>query len=106
MLKGKKIFLSAVDKESIEQMRCWRNIPELRKYFREYREISKEMQEKWYNKQEKDAFQVNFEIHDLETKQLIGHCGLYYISWISRHAEFGIYIGDQKFRNADMDQMR
>ena len=29
---------------------------------------------------------------------LIGHCGLYYINWTSRTAEFGIYIGDKEYR--------
>ena len=43
-VKGNKVFLSAVEEESTEQLRSWRNDPELRKYFREYKEISKTMQ--------------------------------------------------------------
>ena len=98
-VSGKKIFLSSVELSSIEQFRKWRNNPELRKYFREYLEISEEMQKTWYNsKVLNDKNQVNFEIHDLDTQKLIGHCGLYYINWIHRHAEFGIYIGDPKYR--------
>ena len=45
MLKGNKVFLTAVNKASLDQMREWRNDPQNRKYFREYREIGKEMQE-------------------------------------------------------------
>ena len=100
MLKGKKVYLSPVEKSSLEQMRNWRNEPELRKYFREYREINTDMQLKWYEtKVLSDPNQVNFEIHNSENNELIGHCGLYYINWIHRHAEFGIYVGDYNFRS-------
>ena len=100
MLLGNKVYLSSVNEESIEQLRKWRNDPGLRKYFREYREISKQMQKSWFeNKVLNDDNQVNFEIHNKKTKELIGHCGLYYINWLHRKAEFGIYIGDSKHRN-------
>jgi len=99
MLSGKKITLVSVEENNLEQLRVWRNRPGLRKYFREHREISKIMQEKWFKKINEDSEQVNFQIHDKETNKLIGHCGLYYINWIHRHAEFGIYIGDDNFRN-------
>ena len=62
MIKGKKIFLTSVEEDSLEQMRNWRNEPELRKYFREYREISQTMQQAWYKKILIDEKQVNFEI--------------------------------------------
>jgi UDP-4-amino-4,6-dideoxy-N-acetyl-beta-L-altrosamine N-acetyltransferase len=100
MINGKKIGLTNVNRENIEQLREWRNNPELRQYFREHKEISKEMQENWFNsKVLNDPNQYNFEIHELKNNKLIGHCGLYYINWIARSAEFGIYIGDYSFRN-------
>ena len=100
MIKGNKINLTSICPNNLEQLRNWRNKPELRKYFREYREISPDMQKRWY--QEKvlnDTKQVNFEIHENTSNQLIGHCGLYYINWVHRHAEFGIYIGDSDYRS-------
>ena len=100
MINGKKVGLTAVNQENIEQLREWRNQPELRQYFREHKELSKEMQSNWFNSRVlNDPNQYNFEIHDLESNKLIGHCGLYYINWIARTAEFGIYIGDFSFRN-------
>lgn len=100
MLRGKKTHLTSVERGSLEQMRSWRNQPEMRKYFREYREISKDMQKDWYvNRVLSDKEQVNFEIHENDTGVLIGHCGLYYIDWIHRHAEFGIYVGDTTYRS-------
>lgn len=99
MLRGKKTILTAVSQESLKQLMDWRNEPELRKYFREYREINETMQQAWYeNKVLKDPNQVNFEIRTKDNN-LIGHCGLYYIDWVHRHAEFGIYIGDKNYRN-------
>ncbi len=98
MIEGKKVVLESVDEEHIEQFRAWRNTPELRKYFREYREISKRMQHIWFDKISKDANQVNFSIKEKQTKKLIGHCGLYYINWVNRTAEFGIYVGDKSYR--------
>ena len=99
MIQGKKVFLTAVDHSSVEQLRQWRNNPELRQYFREHREISKEMQERWFTERVNSQNQVDFEIHDISTGNLIGHCGLYYIDWINRNAEFTVYIGDMNYRN-------
>lgn len=99
MLEGKKTILTAVEEGSLEQFRHWRNNPELRKYFREYREISETMQQAWYQKILTDNGQVNFEIRHKKDNTLLGHCGLYYINWIHRHAEFGIYIGKQDYRS-------
>lgn len=100
MLKGKKVNLCSIERESLEQLRTWRNQPELRKYFREHREINSAMQNSWYEEKVlKDNNQVNFEIRDTKTDKLIGHCGLYYVHWVYRHAEFGIYIGDASYRS-------
>lgn len=99
MINGKRCYLTSVEPDSIEQLRQWRNNPELRKYFREYREISKPMQKNWYeNRVLTNPNQVDFEIHEKETKKLIGHCGLYYINWVNRSAEFTVYLGDFDYR--------
>ena len=72
MVNGKKVYLSSVERENLEQLRQWRNQPELRKYFREYREITKDMQNKWYeNRVLNSKEQVDFEIHDKESNKLI-----------------------------------
>lgn len=98
MLLGNKIMLSKVEKENIEQLRQWRNTPELKKYFREYRELNKDNQLNWYNsKVLNDNTTYNFEIRTKDN-HLIGHCGLHYINWVNRTGEFGIYIGDLKYR--------
>jgi len=100
MVIGKKVILKKVERENLEQLREWRNNPDLRKYFREYRLINSENQQKWYEDRVLgDSNQYNFEIRDKSNNKLIGHCGLYYINWISRTGEFGIYVGDQDYRS-------
>ena len=99
MITGKKCYLTGVQPESIEQLRQWRNNPQLRKYFRTSKEITKPMQAEWYRSAwQPSVEQIDFEIHELETGRLIGHCGFYYMDTIVRKAEFSIYIGDMSFR--------
>lgn len=94
MLKGKKVYLEAVEAEDLELLRMWRNNPEYRKYFREYREISKDMQKKWFEtKVLKDPATIMFSIKKEGTRELLGCCGLCYINWIHRNSDLSLYIG-------------
>jgi RimJ/RimL family protein N-acetyltransferase len=104
----RKSVLTPLRKSSIEQFRKWRNFPDLRKYFREFREISPEMQERWFEgRVTGNPNQFDFEIRavvdgeiiDCESFPLIGHASLNYVSWTNRTAEFGIYIGDLTYRS-------
>lgn len=100
MIYGDRIYLCAVEEKNIEQLRIWRNSEDLRKYFREYREIDTAMQKKWYYERVSGSItQVDFEIHIKDTGKLIGHCGLYYIHPIYRSGELTIYVGDFTERN-------
>ena len=94
MLEGNKVYLVAVEKEDLEQLRNWRNREDYRKFFREYREISKDMQMAWYDsKVLKDNSTIMFSIKDKETHELLGCCGLCYINWVNRLADLSLYIG-------------
>ena len=100
MIEGKKTYLRGVIKElDLELFRNYRNNPELRRYFREHREITPDMQEEWWESVRKDPNQYNFTILSKPGIEIIGHCGLYYIDWIARKAEFGIYIGRESHRS-------
>jgi len=111
MLIGKKIVLEEIDKSNIEQLRLWRNEPELRQWFREYRDITKDRQEQWYSERGNNSNQehVYFQIMSLanlnstypleqkiDQRYLIGCCGLHYIDFRLRSAEFGIFLGKDK----------
>ena len=94
MILGKKVNLKAIEPEDLPQLMKWRNLPDFRKHFREYREISSVMQEDWYkNTVLNDRNTIMFSIYSSGNDELIGCSGLCYINWIHRHAELSLYIG-------------
>jgi len=99
MISGRKVYLKAVEKDDLEQLKEWRNLPDFRKHFREYREINSEMQQKWFeNTIINDKNTIMFSIFDSNTNKLIGCCGLCYINWVHRNADLSLYIGhDQSY---------
>ena len=103
MLKGKIVGLTAIERSDIEQLRMWRNDTQLRKFFREYRELNSDQQKKWFEKIViNDRQTIIMSIRSLNNKKLLGCCGLVYIDWIHRHAELSIYIG---YKNAYIDKI-
>ncbi|MCK5231229.1 MAG: GNAT family N-acetyltransferase [Desulfobulbaceae bacterium] len=96
MLQGKLVELDAVEKEDLPILKEWRNNPEFRKHFREYRELNSDMQLKWYDaKVVNDHTTEMFAIRDSDSQELLGCAGLAYINWIHRHADLSLYIGWQ-----------
>ncbi len=114
MLVGEKVVLDAIDPEDIEWMRQQRNDPEMRKYFREWKDISKDQQLKWYASRgnNSDPNHVYFAIREIPedgvqscplgcdknnkvlcSTDLVGCCGLHYVDWRLRSAEFGVFLG-------------
>lgn len=94
MLMGKKVGLRAIEKYDLPQLLYWRNQPEYRRYFREYRELNMTNQEAWFERCViQDNSTIMFAIVDVHTDELLGACGLCYIDWINRNADFSIYIG-------------
>jgi RimJ/RimL family protein N-acetyltransferase len=112
MLVGKKVILEGIEYENIEQMRQWRNDASMRRFFREFKDISKDKQEAWYKERGNNTnpahiyFQImgmpsvgedmNPECADISKRTLIGACGLHYIDWHLRSAEFGIFLGTSR----------
>jgi RimJ/RimL family protein N-acetyltransferase len=102
MIVGDKIIIDVIDPRSLEWMRQRRNDPELRQYFREWKDISKDRQEIWYKERGNNTNKchVYFEIREASKEKdkenhidnLIGCMGLHYINWQLRSAEFGIYL--------------
>ena len=94
MLKGNHTGLRAIEKTDLPILLNWRNQPDYRIFFREYRELSTNHQLNWYEKFVlTDPNTRMFAIIDLKTGELIGACGLCYIDWVNRSADFSIYIG-------------
>ena len=103
MIKGKLVGLRAVEREDLGLLKSWRNIEEFRKNFREVRELNLDNQEAWFEKScINNPNDFMFTILDLKTGEPIGACGLLYINWIIRSADFSLYIGkDELYIDSD-----
>ncbi|MDO5602257.1 MAG: GNAT family protein [Oscillospiraceae bacterium] len=103
MICGEKTALRAVEKEDLPYLMEWRNRPEYRQYFREYRELNLQNQEQWFNNcVVNDRNTVMFTIvKNDETHERLGCCGLCYINWVQRFADLSLYIG---WNNAYIDK--
>lgn len=94
MIIGKKVILDSIEEADLELLREWRNREHYNKFFREYKQISKTMQKKWFEeKVNNDNSTIMFAIRDINTRALLGCCGLCYINWVNRHADLSLYIG-------------
>lgn len=94
MKRGELVYLAAIEKADLIPLMRWRNLEVFKKHFREYREISQELQEIWYQKEVLDnPTTIMFSIRKTEDDELLGCCGLCYINWVHRHADLSLYIG-------------
>lgn len=99
MLSGNRVILEEIDSEYLEWLRQQRNDPELRQYFRAWKDISKDQQQVWYKERGNNTnlahvyFQIMLKSNDgCSANDIIGCCGLHYIDWRLRSAEFGIFL--------------
>lgn len=104
MIHDDDLILEEIDEQSLEQMRKWRNMPELRRYFREWKDITVAKQIDWYNRTGNNSSpnDVHFQImkHDgnIDNRVLVGYTGLLNIDFRIRSAEFSIYLGSGRGR--------
>lgn len=94
MISGEMVNLCALEPADLPLLKMWRNQEHYRKYFREWRELTMANQQQWYEKLvvNDDRTQM-FGIEEKATGKLIGVCGLCYINFIHRYADFSLYIG-------------
>jgi hypothetical protein len=91
-----KVILAPIEAEDLENIRSWRNNPNIQKYLREYRLFSKAQKKEWYNSIiHNNKFEM-FLVKDKQTSEAVGVCGLTYIDWVNRHADVHIYTGKQE----------
>ncbi len=99
MIRNDDVVLEEIDEKNLDQMRQWRNMPEMRRYFREWRDITVAKQIDWYNKTGNNSSpnNVHFQIMkydgNIDNRELIGYCGLLNIDFRIRSAEFSVYLG-------------
>ena len=99
MIIGNKIILSKPVREDMPKLLEWRNNPNHRKYYREYRESNIEDQITWYeNIMMKDPSWHHFVVKPINSNKIIGVVFLNHIHPVYKTGEFGITLGDPEYR--------
>ena len=83
--------LRPIEKNDLNTIQIWRNDKNVMPFVREYRKLSEQHINKWY---ESMILDDKFEMFIMEnSNESIGVCGLTYINWQNRHADlhFAIY---------------
>ena len=84
--------LRSIEKADLVYIQEWRNSTELRRFFREYRELSMLQITSWY---EEMVYSTKFEMFMVvdSSNTRLGVAGITYIDFINRHADLHYYIG-------------
>lgn len=96
MLRGEGIQLRAIEREDLPRLRDWRNLPEFRRNFREFRELNMQNQEAWFTRISASANDFMFMVERTQDRTPIGVCGLVYVNWVLRSADISLYIGHEE----------
>lgn len=96
MLRGNRILLRALEREDLPRLRDWRNLPEFRRNFREFRELNLLNQEQWFTRISASPNDFMFMIERSDDRTPIGVCGLVYVHWVIRSADVSLYIGEDQ----------
>ena len=95
MIKGNLVYLRAIERDDLSMLKDWRNIAEIRRNYREFRELNMANQEEWFkNVCINNPNNFMFIIQRIEDNKPIGAAGLLYINWIIRSADFSFYLGE------------
>lgn len=95
---GEKCYLSPISMEDTERYTEWVNDMEIGQFMLFSSTV-------YDLEKEREALQklmkttVSFAIVENETNKAVGNCGLFGISEVHRHAEFGNFIGDKTYWN-------
>lgn len=98
MIDGKRLRLRAVERSDLPKFHEWMNDPQVTEGLFRFLPVSMAEEEKWFEgvlQREAEQRPMAIEIREGEEWQLAGNTGLFNIDWISRSAEFGIFIGDK-----------
>ncbi len=96
MIKGNLVSFRALERCDLPLLKEWRNNEDFRKFFREYRELSNDNQEFWFNEyviKRNDTLMFMIIKNDNDNTP-IGCAGLCYINWVNRNADLSLYIGE------------
>lgn len=93
---GESVRLRSLDVSDLEQLFLWRNSYGVRRWCRQHGLLNWDNHRAWFDSlaHDKNTLMYGIVAKDM-SDQLVGVCGLTYISWIDRRAEFSLYIGPE-----------
>jgi len=95
MFKHNHVILAPIKREYNEKFLLWLNDPEITQYLTQFRPLTEEMEEEWFESLKDRKDDIIFAILIDETK-LIGNCSIMNINWTNRVGTCGIFIGDKE----------
>ena len=98
VIKGNKVSLKLIQKEDIELIRKWYNSKDVNQFFIFREHISKEQQEKWFEKVSTSGRDYFFLI--IVDGEPIGLTEIKNIDWDRREGGTGIFIAKDEYKNA------
>ena len=100
MISGKKVYLKEVEEEHLPILLKYRNNPNFRKYYREYRVLNSQNKLNWWKDKvcNDDSWQFFVVTPHQEPDKVIGSVGLTYIHPVYKSGEFSLTIGDEDYR--------
>jgi len=105
-LVGNRIYLRGFEFEDLSrEFFQWANDEEVTRFlFMGERPNIKENLEEWFQEMRKNQNEVVMIVADIKNNKSIGFCGLHAIRWVSRNAEYRIFIGDKSYWNKGIGQ--
>ena len=95
---GIKVVLKVLEEKDLDKVFKWKNNVELSRLVKAHPlPVAKFEMIEWFKRNQSDKNQILWGIYEKQKKQLIGIVRLMFIDWISKSAEFGIYIGDENY---------
>lgn len=99
-ITGKKIYLRGIRCEDLLNLTRWMDDDEVTRYlFMGDRPANLKMVQEEWEKGLRDPNEVSFAVVDKKNDKMIGWGGLYRINWISRTAEYRVFIGAKDYWN-------
>ena len=89
-----KISLRSIERYDLKQIQSWRNLKSIQPFVREYKELSMDHIESWYDAMIQNPKFEFFIIEDTKQRS-IGVAGLTYIDWVNRHADLHLGLYDE-----------
>ena len=95
-----EVTFGTIEKPDLASIRMMRNDPSVMPYCRQYRPLTQQDMEKWYELFGKDKdYNLTNDLHTIcSDGKIVGVCGLTRIDWRNRKGEVTFYVVDTKDR--------